>query len=89
MSGRLPLGRSLKVGGNSETRLNQIVPGLLAVMTRRFSFEGAAFPVVRVTSYFFHSPVMRRTSALARTVAPLLLTISTVNGPLNPLSAFA
>ena len=68
---RLPLGRLLKVGGKSETRLNQIVPGLSVEMTKRLSFESATWPVVRVTSYFFHWVSSLGTVADAAT-APLL-----------------
>ena len=40
MSARLPLGRSLKVGGKRETKLNQTEPGDLAEMTKRAAAVG-------------------------------------------------
>jgi hypothetical protein len=65
MSFRLPLGRLFHVGGNSESMLNQTVPALPVEITRRFSADGFAAPVVRTASYFFQLPVTRATCALA------------------------
>ena len=89
MSFRLPLGRLFHVGGNNDTMVNQTVPALPVEMTRRFSADGFAAPVVRTASYFFQLPVTRGTCALAWTVAPSLLTMAILIGPLNPSPALA
>jgi hypothetical protein len=44
-SGRLPLGRLLKVGGMSETNWNQMAPGWLTVNSRSLVVEGEIAPV--------------------------------------------
>jgi hypothetical protein len=56
---RLPFGRLWYVGGNKETWLSQIVPGLLAVMTDRVSSVAATEPVVSVALYCAH-PMLSR-----------------------------
>src|SRR6185312_2868356 len=88
MSGRVPFGRLLNVGGNSETSWSQIVPflwnklpDLVVVRTNRLFFDSWTFPVFNVTSYFFHPPDTRDTVALAMTSLPLVLSIATVTGP--------
>src|SRR5262245_63205856 len=85
MSGRLPFGRFLYVGGKSETRLNQIVPGEPVEITKRFFVDGMSFPVFKVAVYFFHSDVTGATSAIAKTIVPSLLSMATVSGPFRSL----
>ena len=89
-SGRMPFGRSLKVGGITETRVSQIVPGAVVEMTKRLAVEGAAVaPVFSTAVYFFHSmPGLPRVAA-ACTVAPSLLSMPTVKAPSNPAAALA
>src|SRR5262249_47273584 len=78
---RLPLGRSLNVGGNSETRLNQYVPGDAVEMTKRLFVDGLMFaPVLSATEYCCHFAEIACTVAVACTVEPSLLSIVTVNG---------
>src|SRR5215831_6223044 len=89
MSGRLPLGRFLNVGGNSDTRLSHTVPGLRVATTNRFVVDGVSCPVFSVALYFFHSVVIRGTSADAHRDAPSLVSIETVNGPRNAALPFA
>ncbi len=58
MSARLPLGRSLYVGGNSETRLKLTLPLDAAEMTKRLAAERSTRPVFKATWYFCHfSPI--------------------------------
>src|ERR1035441_6435824 len=84
MSGRLPLGRSLKVGGNSETMLNQTVPLAAAESTSRFLADAAELAeVVSTVSYFFQSGESSGICAVACTMASSVLTSSSVMGPLN------
>src|ERR1017187_6705639 len=90
MSGRLPLGRSLKVGGNSETMLNQTVPLAAAESTSRFLADGAdSAGVVNTAWYFVQSPAIAGITALACTVSSSVLTSSSVMGPLNSGLALA
>ena len=83
-SGRLPFGRSRKVGGNNETFWNHTVPpaaGVRVAITRRFSLLGSTAPTASVRSYFRHLSPNSGTTALARTLSPLPLSNVTSSGP--------
>src|SRR6185436_16030984 len=58
-SGRKPFAWFLYVGGNSETRLNQMVPGRSTVSTKRAFAVAATSAVDSVTSNCFHAGVRR------------------------------
>ncbi len=64
-SGRKPFGWSLNVGGKSETRLNQTVPGRSTVRTYRASAVAATLPVVSVNSYCRQAVVTPATRPVA------------------------
>jgi hypothetical protein len=87
---RLPFGRFLNVGGKSETRLNQIVPGFSVAITNRvFAETGASFFVVNAIVYLRHLPVIFATRAVAKTFPLSLLSMLTVSGPPEAPSDFA
>src|SRR3954469_25704296 len=86
---RFPFGRFLYVGGNRDTRLSQVVPGVRVEITNRFAVEAVSAPVFSVAVYFFHFVSSRPVSARAQTVLPSFVSIDAVNGPWSLLAAFA